>query len=340
MRLRAVLPRLLLGLAVGVGALALALNRDRIDPAAVESAIRSLGLWGPVAHVALFALAAVLFVPGALFGLAGGILFGPILGALVNLTGATLGATAAFLIARYLAADWVRAKAGARLERLIQGVEAEGWRFVALMRLVPLVPFNFLNYALGLTRMPVTAYALTSLVCMIPGALAYAWLGHAGREAAAGNEAAIHYGLIGLALLVTVAFAPRLLRRFKGDERVRWIEAAELTPRLCRAREDGTTVIDVRGPDELAGPLGQIAGARNVPLPELPQRLKELAALAGTPVVLVCQTDRRSARAAALLDAAGFRNVRVLRGGMVSWNAAGLPLADRLAPDRPRGGAP
>jgi uncharacterized membrane protein YdjX (TVP38/TMEM64 family)/rhodanese-related sulfurtransferase len=309
--------------------LALALNRDRIDPAAVESAIRSLGLWGPVAHVALFALAAVLFVPGALFGLAGGILFGPILGALVNLTGATLGATAAFLIARYLAADRVRAKAGARLERLIQGVEAEGWRFVALMRLVPLVPFNLLNYAMGLTRIPVAAYALTSLVCMIPGALAYAWLGHAGRAAIAGNEAAIRYGLIGLALLAAVAFVPRLLRRFRGDERVRWIEAAELSPHLGRAGEEGTTVIDVRGADELAGPLGHIAGAHNVPLAELPRRLDELAALAEASVVLVCHTDRRSARAAALLDRAGFRDVRVLRGGMVRWNAAGMPVAGR-----------
>ena len=91
MRLRAVLPRVLLGLAVLVGALALALNRDRVDPAAVESAIRSLGLWAPAAHVALFALAAVLFVPGALLGLAGGVLFGPVWGTLVNLAGATLG---------------------------------------------------------------------------------------------------------------------------------------------------------------------------------------------------------------------------------------------------------
>ena len=94
-----------------------------------------------------------------------------------------LGATAAFLVARYLAADWVREKSGARLERLIKGVEAERWRFVAFTRLVPLIPFNLLNYALGLTRIPVIAYMVASLVCMAPGTLAYTWLGYAGREA-------------------------------------------------------------------------------------------------------------------------------------------------------------
>ena len=74
-------------------------------------------------------------------------------------------------------------------------MEAEGWRFVAFVRLVPLFPFNLLNYALGLTRIPLVAYVLASLVCMAPGTLAYTWLGYAGREAIAGNDAAIRYGL-------------------------------------------------------------------------------------------------------------------------------------------------
>ena len=113
-----------------------------------------IGLWAPLAHVVVFAVGTVLFVPGLLFGLAGGVLFGPVWGTVLNLTGATLGATAAFLVARYIAADWVEGKAGGRLERPHAGVEAEGWRFVAFVRLVPLFPFNLLNYALGLTRIP------------------------------------------------------------------------------------------------------------------------------------------------------------------------------------------
>jgi uncharacterized membrane protein YdjX (TVP38/TMEM64 family)/rhodanese-related sulfurtransferase len=327
MTLRTVSPRLLLGLAIVAGALWLALHRAEVDPAVIENAIGSLGPWGPAAHVALFALGTVLFIPGALFALAGGVLFGPVWGTLLNLAGATLGATAAFLVARYVAADWVRRKAGGKLERIIKGVEAEGWRFVALTRLVPLIPFNLLNYALGLTRIPVVAYILASLICMAPGALAYSWLGYAGREAMAGNDAAIRYSLMGLALLAVVAFVPRLLRRFRADENVRWIEVGELAPRLDRS--EAIAVIDVRGPDEFEGPLGHIANARNVPLPELARRVTELGSLAETPVVLVCKTDKRSASAAAVLDAAGFGDVFVLRGGMVRWNEAGLPVADR-----------
>src|SRR3990170_8256888 len=126
MIVRVVLPRLALVLAITGAAIWLALNRGRLDPALIESSIRDLGLWAPLAHVVLFSLGTVLFVPGAIFGLAGGALFGPLWGTLLNLAGATLGATASFLIARYVAADWVRRRAGERLERLIAGVEAEG----------------------------------------------------------------------------------------------------------------------------------------------------------------------------------------------------------------------
>jgi uncharacterized membrane protein YdjX (TVP38/TMEM64 family)/rhodanese-related sulfurtransferase len=329
MTTRTALPRLLLGLAILAAALWLALYRDHLDPAVIEGAIRKLGLWGPAAHVALFALGTVLFVPGALFGLAGGVLFGPIWGTILNLAGATLGATAAFLVARYVAANWVRQKAGTRLERLIEGVEAEGWRFVALTRLVPLVPFNLLNYALGLTRIPVVAYVLTSFICMAPGTLAYTWLGFAGREAVEGNQAAIRYGLVGLALLAAIAFVPRLVRRVRAEKSARWIQVGELASRLERA---GVAVIDVRGPDEFTGPLGHIPNARNLPLSELPNRIEELGSLTDAPVVLVCRTDKRSASAAALLDAAGFRDVAVLRGGMVRWNEAGLPIANGVSP--------
>jgi uncharacterized membrane protein YdjX (TVP38/TMEM64 family)/rhodanese-related sulfurtransferase len=322
----AALPRLLFGLVILAAALWLVLYRNHLDPTVIEGAIRNLGLWGPVAHVALFAFGTVLFVPGALFGLAGGVLFGPVWGTILNLSGATLGATAAFLVARYVAADWVRQKAGTRLDRLIKGVEAEGWRFVALTRLVPLIPFNLLNYALGLTRVPVVTYVLTSFICMAPGTLAYTWLGYAGHEAAAGNDAAIRYGLMGLALLAMIAFVPRLVRRVRAQKSVHWIEVAELAPRLKGAAV--VAVIDVRGPDEFTGPLGHIPNARNLPLGELPQRIVELRSLTEAPVVLVCRTDKRSASAAALLDAAGFRDIAVLRGGMVRWNEAGLPVAN------------
>jgi len=319
--------RLALWLLIAAVAAWLAVNRDHLDPVLIESAIHDLGLLAPLGHVVLFALGTILFVPGAIFGLMGGALFGPFWGAVLNLTGATLGATAAFLVARYAAADWVRRKVGGRLDRLIAGVGAEGWRFVAFVRLVPLFPFNLTNYALGLTRISLKHYVLASLVCMMPGAVAYAWLGHAGREAAAGNTAAIRYGLIALALLAAITFLPRLVRRLRGQEQPKWIEVDELASVLKEG--PAVSLVDVRGADEFRGPLGHIADAANLPVGELPQRLAEINSLKDRPVILVCCTDKRSATAAALLRDAGFRDVGVLRGGMERWNQKGLPVDRR-----------
>ena len=86
-----------------------------------------------------------------------------VMGQHLNLAGATLGATFAFLIARYIAGDWVARKAGGLLKRLVDGVEAEGWRFVAFVRLVPLFPFNLSTMSLGLTRIPLHQYVLATL---------------------------------------------------------------------------------------------------------------------------------------------------------------------------------
>jgi rhodanese-related sulfurtransferase len=135
---------------------------------------------------------------------------------------------------------------------------------------------------------------------------------------------------MGLALLAAVAFVPRFLRRLRAKDSVRWIEVGELAPRLDAG--NGIALIDVRGPDEFVGPLGHIAHARNLPLGDLPHRIEELASLTEAPVVLVCRTDKRSASAAALLVAAGFSDVAVLRGGMVRWNEAELPVANRGSP--------
>jgi rhodanese-related sulfurtransferase len=111
---------------------------------------------------------------------------------------------------------------------------------------------------------------------------------------------------------------PNWLRRLFGRAEAGpvWIEPGELRGRLARGKRP--LILDVRGPDEFDGPLGHIEGARNLPLPELQDRVAEIGREAG-PVVVVCLTDKRSAQAAALLTAAGLRDVMVLRGGMRAW---------------------
>jgi rhodanese-related sulfurtransferase len=112
-----------------------------------------------------------------------------------------------------------------------------------------------------------------------------------------------------------VGLFAQLFGRSRGGAAV-WIEPADLRQRLASAQSP--VLLDVRGADEFAGPLGHIGGAVNLPLAELPAHLAALAAEA-RPLVVVCMTDKRSSRAAAELAAAGHRQVAVLRGGMVRW---------------------
>ncbi|MBI1425747.1 MAG: sulfurtransferase, partial [Gammaproteobacteria bacterium] len=238
----------------------------------------------------------------------------------VSLTGATLGAVLAFLLSRYLASDWVEQKTGGRLKQLKEGVEAEGWRFVAFVRLVPLFPFNLLNYALGLTQIRFLHYLVATYICMLPGAIAYTYLGYAGREAAAGGEGLIQKGLLALALLAMVAFLPRIISRFRQGPTLS-IEA--LNERI--QQDDELLLLDVRSDADYQGELGHIADSLNIPLEALESRLSELTAYQEKTVALICTTDRRSKKAAQLLTKRGFADVHVVAGGMKQWNEDGLP---------------
>ena len=310
---------LFLGLLVAV-TLAI-ISRDQFDVAALESWVRDAGPVAPLLFMLIYAVAAILFLPGSVLTLAGGALFGPLLGTLYNLTGATLGATLAFLIARYLASDWVADKTGGRIKQLINGVEGEGWRFVAFVRLVPLFPFNLLNYALGLTRLRLLHYTLATYVFMLPGAIAYTYLGYAGREAVAGGEGMIQKGLLALALLAVVAFLPRLIGNLRRGP---MIDIPEFRRRLDT--EKNLLVLDVRTHEDFVGEQGHVGEAVNIPVEDLQQRMDEIGNYLEQPVAIICRTDKKSAKAAVLLTEEGFADVHIVRGGMTKWIAAGLPV--------------
>jgi uncharacterized membrane protein YdjX (TVP38/TMEM64 family) len=271
MNSRSLISRAVLVAALAAAIMWLGLHRELLQPATIERELQRFGRWAPILFLLLYTLATVLFVPGSVLTVAGGALFGPIWGTLWNLTGATLGATLAFVIARYVASDWVAARIGERLGRLMRGVEEERWRFVAFVRLVPLFPFNLMNYAFGLTRIRLREYVLASFVCMAPGALVYTYLGYAGREAASGQAGAIRKALLALALLAAVAFLPRVVRRVKGR---RFTDPATLKRRLESGEQ--VALMDVRTAEEFQGPLGHLAGARNIPIAELSAKILEL----------------------------------------------------------------
>ncbi len=136
--------------------------------------IEGYGLWGPVVYILVYSIAPALMAPGLPLTVVGGILFGPLWGVVYTAIGATTGATVAFLIARYLGREWVAEKIrGTRLEALDREVERRGWKVVAFTRLIPLFPFNLLNYAFGLTGIGLFTYVVASFVFMLPGIVAY-----------------------------------------------------------------------------------------------------------------------------------------------------------------------
>lgn len=180
---------------------------------ALQARIASLGNWAPIGFVLLYAISTVALLPGGFFDLAGGALFGPIWGTVYNLAGVALGAAVSFLIARYVAGDWVQRRAGPRVQHVIKSVETDGWQFVAFVRLVPVFPYPLANYLLGLTRIPFWHYMLATIVFALPSTAAYTWIGHAGREAIAGETDNIYYALIVLALVAVLVMAPRFYKR-------------------------------------------------------------------------------------------------------------------------------
>ena len=129
-------------------------------------------------------------------------------------------------------------------------------------------------------------------------------------------------GLIGLGELVMIGFLSRLFRQ-PCVQQPGWIETEALQRRISAG--DRLVLIDVRQPEEFAAPPGHLPGALNVPLADVVSRAQELAARR-QPIIVVCKTDRRSARAAAELVAAGLQDVAVLRGGTDGWHQQGFGL--------------
>jgi uncharacterized membrane protein YdjX (TVP38/TMEM64 family) len=207
------------GAAIAAGIALAFYFRERLAADALTAWVSQYGVFAPMVFAVARIVGSLVLVPGSIMAIAAGAAFGFVPGSVYNLVSSTLGALAAFSVARFIAPDWIHARLQGRatLERIVSGVEAEGWRFVAFVRLVPLFPYNLVNYALGLTRVSMLEYGLATLVCMIPGDLAYVYMGYAAREALAGNERAWQLGVIALAALATLAFIPRLVRRLRGN---------------------------------------------------------------------------------------------------------------------------
>ncbi|MBD2654212.1 TVP38/TMEM64 family protein [Synechocystis sp. FACHB-383] len=152
--------------------------------------IDDLGTAGAIAFILLYIVATVAFLPGSILTLGAGVVFGVVLGSLYVFVGATLGATAAFLVGRYLARGWVAKKivGNQKFKAIDEAVGKEGLKIVILTRLSPVFPFNLLNYGYGITGVSLKDYVIGSLG-MIPGTIMYVYIGSlAGSLATVGTE--------------------------------------------------------------------------------------------------------------------------------------------------------
>ncbi len=177
----------------------------------IERAVRSTGAAGPIVFAALYVGLTVLLVPGTIMTAAGGVLFGVALGTVLSVASATTGATVAFLIGRRLGREQVERISGRRLGKLDDWIGRNGFLAVLYVRLIPLFPFNALNYAAGVTAVGTRSYLVGTLVGIIPGTFAYTALG-ASFDHPTSPEFLVAVGLI----VVLAIFAPlvqRLARR-------------------------------------------------------------------------------------------------------------------------------
>jgi uncharacterized membrane protein YdjX (TVP38/TMEM64 family) len=194
---------------------------------AILTQIDSIGPAAPAVFILIYAAAIVALVPSTILTLAAGALFGIVRGVLFAFIGATIGSTCAFLLGRHAARRFVEARLAAmpRFAAVERAAAAHGGRIVFLLRLSPLVPFNFLNYALGLTTMSVWDF-IAAGIGSIPGEIMYAYWGRVSGEALAlAGEAEVpksasYYGFLiaGLvATLVATALVTRTARRALRD---------------------------------------------------------------------------------------------------------------------------
>ena len=185
-----------------------------LDQETLRQGIEGYGALGPFVYMLIYALAPSLLLPGLPLTIAGGILFGPFWGVIYAITGATIGACIAFLVARYIARDWVERKLRSpKWRRLDEGVEKHGWKVVAFTRIIPLFPFNLLNYAFGLTRIKFLHYAVATFFCMLPACIAFIVFSSSLLDLLRGKISLTF--VAGLGLIIMVSLIPLFYGRYK-----------------------------------------------------------------------------------------------------------------------------
>ena len=185
-----------------------------ITPAQLHAAISRTGNWAALVYIGTFTLLPAFFFPVAILALAGGLLFGLWWGSLYTFIGAMLNCTLMFLLARYAGREKVEALVKKRLsplwqQRLLELDGRTGFLLLIILRLIPAVPYNLINYTFGLTNMRWRTYLVASAIGIIPGTLAFINIGDKALDVTS-PDFWIAIGLLGLLLAVTALMGKKL----------------------------------------------------------------------------------------------------------------------------------
>ncbi len=178
--------------------------------------VAAQGHWGPFIFAAVYAISTIFALPGSALSIAAGVLFGSVMGIIVVLAGATVGAACCFLIARYLLRESVEQwlLKNEKFQKLDDITEKNGSIIVAITRLVPLFPFNVLNYGFGLTKVPFVTYVLWTAICIIPGTALFVIGTDAITQSLSSGE--IPWHLLGIVALI-LAILTVIVRKAKQN---------------------------------------------------------------------------------------------------------------------------
>ncbi len=179
----------------------------------LESVLTMLGVWGPLAYIILYILITLTMVSVLPVTIAGGIIFGPIMGVIYTAIGAGLGLSLSFLIARYIARGAIERKFGntAIFKKIDEGVKKDGWFILATTRLIPIFPFGIQNYVYGLTSIGFIQYSLLSTMFILLGTSVYVML--AGAFASGDKAIVFKYSIITSLIFMGLMVVTKIIKK-------------------------------------------------------------------------------------------------------------------------------
>ena len=204
--------RILLVLVLLAGMIAAWRHRDALSPSAIDAALRDTPE-APLLYLLAHIVTSLLFIPRTLIAVAAGLIFGLWWGLVWATLGSVLGSVVGFLLARYVNSGLISLESIPRFGPYLTRAEQGGWRAVAFIRILPIMNHSFVNYALGLTKVPLGAYTLGSFLGQIPSTVAYVEFGAAGEQFLTGKAGWLLPTLIGFAALAGSVLLQRLVQR-------------------------------------------------------------------------------------------------------------------------------